>query len=102
MANGVVSEAEKSRTYEASESCVVNDVDYDLNGNGNVSVGYDDNKSSSGYSVDYVKHDSTKNSNIYKAGVQLTDDSGNITEHILIRHLKPSARHLPMKMVRVL
>lgn len=78
MANGVVSEAEKSRTYEASESCVVNDVDYDLNGNGNVSVGYDDNKSSSGYSVDYVKHDSTKNSNIYKAGVQLTDDSGNV------------------------
>ena len=42
--------------------------------------GYNDNKSSSGYSVDYVKHDSTKkkNSNIYKAGVELTNDSGNV------------------------
>ena len=36
----------------------MNDVDYDLNGNGNVSVGYDDINPVPVYSVDYVKHDS--------------------------------------------
>ncbi len=110
MANGVVSEAEKSRTYEASESCVVNDVDYDLNGNGNVSVGYYDSKSSSGYSVDYVKHDSAKTAIFIRPEfslpmileMYLVLKILHITEHILIRHLKPSAIHLPMKMVRVL
>lgn len=78
MANGVVTEAEKSDTYEASASCAVNNVDYDLSGNANVTISYDSMKKSSGYSVDYTKHDASKNENVCQAGVQLTDDAGNV------------------------
>lgn len=78
MANGVVTEKEQSSIYTASESCVVKDKDYDLSGNANVTVNYDSMKSSSGYSVDYKEHDAEKNGNVYKAGVALTDDAGNV------------------------
>ena len=78
MVNGVVSESEKNNTYEAIASCVVNDIDYDLSGNANVTISYDSMKQSSGHSVDYTKHDASKNENVCQAGVQLTDDAGNV------------------------
>lgn len=78
LANGVVTEAEESDSYEASASCVVNDTDYDLDGSGVVEINYSDMEASSGYTVSYKEHDGQSNGKVYKAGVQLTDDSGNV------------------------
>lgn len=85
MANGVVTEEEDS-VYEASESCAVDGTDYDLNGSAIVTVNYDAMESSSGYSVEYKEHDAEQNGNVYKAGVQLTDDSGNILSSTDIKY----------------
>lgn len=78
LANGVVTEAEESDSYEASASCVVDDTDYDLDGSGVVEINYSDMEASSGYTVSYKEHDGQSNGKVYKAGVQLTDDSGNV------------------------
>lgn len=78
MANGVVTEADGSTVYHASESCVVEDVDYDLNQQGNVNVSYDDQQGSSAYHVDYKKHDGTSTGAVHKAQVCLVDEDGNV------------------------
>lgn len=77
MANGIVTEAEGSTVYHASESCVVEDIDYDLNQQGDVTVSYDDQQGSSGYHVAYTKHDSTTTGAVHKAQVRLVDEDGN-------------------------
>ena len=78
LANGVVTEAEETDSYEASASCVVDDTDYDLDGSGIVEINYSDMEASSGYTVSYKEHDGESNGKVYKAGIQLTDDSGNV------------------------
>ena len=77
MANGVVTEAEGNAVYHASESCVVGDVDYDLNQQGNVTVSYDDQQGSSAYHVAYKKHEATSTGSVHKAQVSLVDENGN-------------------------
>ncbi len=78
LANGVVTESEETDSYEASASCVVDDTDYDLDGSGVVEINYSDMEASSGYTVTYKEHDGESNGKVYKAGVQLTDDFGNV------------------------
>ncbi len=78
LANGVVTAAEETDTYKASESCAVDNTDYDLADSGEVTINYEAMEASSGYTVTYKEHESGSNGKVYKAGVQLTDDSGNV------------------------
>ncbi len=78
LANGVVTETEETDTYKASESCAVDGADYDLADSGEVTINYEAMEASSGYTVTYKEHEAGSNGKVYKAGVQLTDDSGNV------------------------